>query len=737
MNLEVLKTEFKYLRDKIIEKQYEHLDPMQRKAVLNGENNCIVIACPGAGKTQTIINRVDYLCRFGPIYNTDYVPNCLKTDDLQIMKKYLNDNSFKDVTAVNKIEHLLNSNKINPQNIVVITFTRAAALNMKNRYISIGNKEKSPFFGTFHSLFYNILKKHNKEINIIDPYKAHEIVKNTLMYYLDFIGEERVKEVLNDISLLKNSETNIDLFKSKIDKSVFLKCFNEYENYKARNKLMDFDDLQLKVKDMFLNQKSILDSYQNLFKYILVDEFQDSDNLQIELLQLIGSKGVIFAVGDEDQCIYSFRGSKPECMVNFDNYFKDGRKIYLKINYRSVKNVVELSKKIICNNKNRNVKLIENNRKNDGNIYFKVFEREKEQAFFVSNSIKEIINKGKYKYSHIAVFYRTNLESRSIIDAFLKYNIKFKLLDGQYNFYEHFICKDLIAYLKLAVNMCDKNSFMRIINKPFRYIGKVNIKKVIDNRIRENCFDILRQVGDLPIFQLKNITVLEKNIRKLNRMKKQDRINYILDKLDYMDYLKNYCMKLNRDMDELQDIIGEFREACGEFDSIESFLDNVGKVEQTLEKGKKEGNTVTLSTIHGVKGMEFENVFIINCSEGLIPHANSIQNNLEEERRLFYVGVTRAIDNLTLCYSSTIRKKAVDVSRFIEECDLLNSGELMKNCGLETGDYVVHKVFGSGKIIDKGDNCLKVLFSDNREIGFDLSVLYNGQLMKDAARKCL
>ncbi|WP_406542631.1 3'-5' exonuclease [Clostridium ljungdahlii] len=272
----------------------------------------------------------------------------------------------------------------------------------------------------------------------------------------------------------------------------------------------------------------------------------------------------------------------------------------------------------------------------------------------------------------MAVFYRTNLESRSIIDAFLKYNIKFKLLDGQYNFYEHFICKDLIAYLKLAVNMCDKNSFMRIINKPFRYIGKVNIKKVIDNRIRENCFDILRQVGDLPIFQLKNITVLEKNIRKLNRMKKQDRINYILDKLDYMDYLKNYCMKLNRDMDELQDIIGEFREACGEFDSIESFLDNVGKVEQTLEKGKKEGNTVTLSTIHGVKGMEFENVFIINCSEGLIPHANSIQNNLEEERRLFYVGVTRAIDNLTLCYSSTIRKKAVNVSRFIEECDLLN-----------------------------------------------------------------
>ena len=196
-------------------------------------------------------------------------------------------------------------------------------------------------------------------------------------------------------------------------------------------------------------------------------------------------------------------------------------------------------------------------------------------------------------------------------------------------------------------------------------------------------------------------------------------------------------MKLNRDMDELQDIIGEFKEACGEFDSIESFLDNIEKVGQTLEKGEKEDNAVTLSTIHGVKGMEFKNVFIINCSEGLIPHANSIQNNLEEERRLFYVGVTRAIDNLTLCYSSTIRGKAVDVSRFIGECDLLNSGELMKNCGLETGDYVVHKVFGSGKIIDKRDNCLKVLFSDNREIGFDLSVLYNGQLMKDIARKCL
>lgn len=737
MNMEVLKTEFKCLRDKIIEKQYEHLDPMQRKAVLNGENNCIVIACPGAGKTQTIINRVDYLCRFGPIYNTDYVPSFLKSQDLQLMEKYLKDDSFKDMTEVNKIEHLLNGNKVNPQNIIVITFTRAAAINMKNRYISIRNKGKSPFFGTFHSLFYNILKKYNKEIDIIHPYKSYEIVKNVLMYYLDFIGEEKVKEVLNDISLLKNSEIDINSFKSKIDKSVFLKCFNEYEKYKDKNKLMDFDDLQLKVKNMFLNHKCILNNYQNLFKYILVDEFQDSDNLQIELLQLIGSKGFIFAVGDEDQCIYSFRGSKPECMVNFNKYFKDGKKIYLKINYRSVKNIVELSKKIICNNKNRNVKLIQNNRKNEGNITFKIFEREKEQAFFVSRSIINIIKKGKYQYKHIAVFYRTNLESRSIIDAFLKYNIKFKLLDSQYNFYEHFICKDLMAYLRLAVDMCDKDSFMRIINKPFRYIGRVNIKKVIDSRIKENCFDVLKQIGDLPIFQLKNITVLERNIKKLNKMKKQDRIDYILYKLDYMDYLKSYCVKLNRDMEELQDIIDEFKEACEEFDSIELFLGNIKKVEQTLEKSVKDDNAVTLSTIHGVKGMEFKNVFIINCSEGLIPHANSILNNLEEERRLFYVGVTRAIDNLSLCCSSTVRGKAVDVSRFISECDLLNPESLMNNSHLEVGDYIVHKVFGRGKIVDKKSNCLNVLFSDNREIRFGLNVLYNGQLVKDADKKCL
>ena len=273
-----------------------NLDLNQLEAVCTDFKHVLICAPPGSGKTTVIINRVNYL---------------------------------------------INVKDADPRNILVITFTRSSAFDMRGRYLMISKGENIPFFGTFHSLFYNILKKYNKEIDIIHPYKSYEIVKNVLMYYLDFIGEEKVKEVLNDISLLKNSEIDINSFKSKIDKSVFLKCFNEYEKYKDKNKLMDFDDLQLKVKNMFLNHKCILNNYQNLFKYILVDEFQDSDNLQIELLQLIGSKGFIFAVGDEDQCIYSFRGSKPECMVNFNKYFKDGKKIYLKINYRSVKNIVE------------------------------------------------------------------------------------------------------------------------------------------------------------------------------------------------------------------------------------------------------------------------------------------------------------------------------------------------------------------------------------------------------------
>lgn len=663
------------------------LDMNQMKAVHNESKNIMLCAPPGSGKTTVIINRIYYLINF---------------------------------------------KKVEPGNILVITFTRSSAYDMKNRYLSISNTTHMPFFGTFHSLYYNILKKYRGKIGIISSSKACQLVKNVLTSYLNSIGDEKIKEILNDISLFKNAGDDIKNFSSKSDKTVFMECFNKYEKYKTTNDLMDFDDLQLEVKKLFQKNKNILDHYRKIFKYILVDEFQDCDKLQIEILQLIGRYSSLFAVGDEDQCIYSFRGSRPDCMVNFKEYFRDGEKLFLKTNYRSVKNIVEMSKNVIGNNKNRNLKPICSSRRENGKIDFKIFTRERDQAYYVSESIGKLIGKDKCKYEDIAVLYRTNMESRILIDAFLKYNIKFKLLDIQYNFFNHFICRDLIAYLKLSLDMCDKESFMTIINKPFRYIGRVGIEKVRKNRVSESCFEILKKTSDIPIFQLKVLDELKRKMKKLSKIKPQNAVKFILDKVNYLDYLKAYCRKSNRDLEEFLHILYEFGASCENFDTISEFLDHVNRVKKTIEQSIGKKNRVTLSTIHGVKGMEFKNVYMINCSEGLLPHENSIENNIEEERRLFYVGVTRAIDNLNLCCSSSIRGKAVEVSRFIKECGVFDTYDYAEKLHLNIGDAVVHKLYGRGKVSDKKDDFISILFSNNIERTFKCCALYSGQLIEKA-----
>lgn len=207
-------------------------------------------------------------------------------------------------------------------------------------------------------------------INIIDSSKTYRIINEVLISFIDSVGDEKVKEVINNISLFKNSKQELEYFKPSIDKDIFIKCFRVYEEYKEENQLMDFDDLQLNAQKVFLENTQLLKAYKKLFKYLLVDEFQDCDGLQIELLQMLGGNGSIFAVGDEDQCIYGFRGSRPDCMVNFNEYFKNGKKIFLQTNYRSNENIVDISKKIILGNKNRNSKIIEANKKTKGIINF-------------------------------------------------------------------------------------------------------------------------------------------------------------------------------------------------------------------------------------------------------------------------------------------------------------------------------------------------------------------------------
>lgn len=657
------------------------LDKYQYDAVKIQERNSIIIAAPGSGKTTVIINRVN---------------------------------------------ELIENRGVKVGHIIVITFTRAAAENMKSRYKKVFQREVAPFFGTFHGLFYKILLKENYKINILEGGASYGIIKGVLSKHFDEVSDEKIKEIQNDISRLKTSLLSFEEYKSSSDKEIFKECLEQYEAYKQKSNLWDFDDLSVEVMKLFNSNKLMLNRYRDIFKYVLVDEFQDCDELQIRFLKLINEgKTSLFAVGDEDQCIYSFRGSKPEYMVTFDKTFIEGKKVYLKTNYRSKDNIVELSKDLIANNKERNKKEILSNRKEDGTIQYSTPINETAQG----EEIAKIILTNGSEITDNAVLYRTNMEARSMIDVFTRKRIPFKLLDKGYNFFEHFICKDIIAYLRLAIDEKNKSLFISIINKPFRYISKSTIDDLRKDRRDKSPFDILIEKKDTPPFQAKNLDDLRKDINYLNKVSLGSAIQFIISNLKYIDYLKEYGERYHQSIEELEEILEEFKSAAEGYKTIVEFLGHVKDVSEQIEQGKHEQNGVILSTVHGVKGMEFKNVYLINCVEEIIPHKSSMDDNIEEERRLFYVGITRAIDNLYIFSPKNVRGSFKDKSRFIKECNLKTKIKY-DTFGFEIGDIVVHRAYGEGEVVELSDGNVKILFNDGIERGFKLSILIQNSLLK-------
>ena len=655
------------------------LDEYQNRAVYSKDRNVLVVAAPGSGKTTVIIN---------------------------------------------KVNHIINDFKISLANIIVITFTRAAADNMRERYKRVFNKEIAPFFGTFHGLFYKILLREGYNISIIEGGIAHRIIKSVLANYSDDVSEDKIKEVLNNISLFKTSLKNIDDFKSSLSKDIFIEALEKYEDYKKKNNLWDFDDLSVTIINLFKENDLIRNKYTNLFKYVLVDEFQDCDELQVEFLKLINKNNFLFAVGDEDQCIYSFRGSKPEYMVSFNEIFEDGKKLYLSVNYRSNENIVDVSKKVIKYNKSRNDKEILSNKKTNGIVKFSLPYDEKMEGEEIAN----IIESSNYELEENAVLYRTNMESRSIIDTFTRKKIPFILLDKGYNFFEHFICKDLLAYLRLSINIYDRDSFLHIINKPFRYVSKSNLEYVRKYVEEKSPFDILIEKKDIPPYQAKKINDLRNDILYLNKVSLGSAIQIILSDLGYMDYLKEYCERYKQSIEDLEDIIEEFKSSTIGIKNILNLLIHVEDVKKKLEENNDVKKGVILSTIHGVKGMEFKNVFVINANEETIPHKSSMDTNIEEERRIFYVGITRAIDNLYLFSIKTQRGRFKEVSRFILEGDF-RVVDPNEDYGIKIGDTINHRSFGLGEVIELENGSIKIDFGKGINRSFSIKVLKENNLI--------
>ncbi|MEG0773355.1 ATP-dependent helicase [Clostridium sp.] len=670
----------------MIYKDFKNLSEEQKNAVLCDDDNILVTAGPGSGKTVVIINRV---------------------------------------------YHLINNKRINPKNIIVITFTKAAANNMKVRYIAMSNNTLVPFFGTFHGLFYKILTSYYGKIQIIESNETFKLVKSFLITYMEEVSEDRIKEFINGISVFKSSSLSLEEFKTDLDKDIFKNCYEIYERYKKERNLVDFEDLQIMCKNLFIKNTRLLESYRNLFRHILVDEFQDCDALQLDILKLLKGDNNVFAVGDEDQCIYSFRGSRPDFMVNFNNIFNNGKKLYLTTNYRSVVNIVDLSMSSIKNNKLRSEKIIVANKKSQGNIALSKCQTENLQGDFIANDIDKMVGSTDKNYKAFAILYRTNIESRSIIDGLIRKKIPFKLLDKEFNFYDHFICKDLLAYLKLSIDNWDIDSFTRIINKPYRYISKINLEAIKKNLECIDCFEKLKAIDSIPIFQLKVLDKLKKDIQNLNKMSLHGAISFIIQDLGYHDYLVEYCNKYKIHISDLENIIEEFKDSLQEYKTIINFLAHVEVVNEELIKSKnksKDEDVVLLSTIHGVKGMEFSDVYIINLVEGIIPHEHNLDINLEEERRLFYVAVTRAINNLNLMLPSVVQGKTRKPSRFLNECNFLQ--ENINNTDIVKGSNIIHKSYGTGIVKDIEEGTIAITFKNGLERRFDFKVLVDNNLME-------
>ena len=572
------------------------LDKYQKEAYLTKEDKVLVVAPPGSGKTTVMLKRLNYLLNEG----------------------------------------------IDPSKVLLLTFSKASSIEMKDRFMEY--EGDLPFFGTIHGLCFKILRQINNSINLIYG-KNEYLIRNKIQKKLK-IDITDIDRILNDISVFKIKdflgETEDLDFKYNNDN--FKKAYDLYEKERKKLGLLDFDDLQIEMLKMLLN-KDFKDSFQKMYTHILVDEFQDLDSIQLKIVKEITDGMNLFAVGDEDQCIYAFRGSDPKGMLDFEEVF-DGKKLYLKYNYRSTENIVKYAKEVIKYNKFRNNKDFLANRKGDTKIY-KVFPENQEIMLLdIKNDLL------KEEFDSYAILYRTNSEGLRVKEFLSKENIKFQSKDN-YSFFKSFIARDILSYFEYAY-FNDTKALLNIINKPYRFISRSDMSKI---SLGEDIEDVLLdpQKNNYAIIKSREFI---RNLDRLRGMETSRAITFIETTLEYKRYLKEYAKRSFRDFSELEEELYELKE-------IVSYYKNpLDLIKRSKEEDKEINSNITLSTIHGVKGLEFDKVFLINAVEGFTPHSASF-DNIEEERRIFYVAITRAKNELNIYSPKTIHGKERKRSRFL------------------------------------------------------------------------
>ena len=583
--------------------------------------------------------------------------------------------SGKTTVITHRIKNLIEKVEVRPENILVVTFTKAAAISMQKRFSTLmnGGKGQLVTFGTFHSVFYKILRKSRR-------YEATEILseRQKTDYIREIIGmygissddiSELSQNIINDIGNIKGNMLNAQEYEpSCCKKEDFIKVYNAYNLELKKDGKMDFDDILRECYLLLCENHTILEQWRELYKYILIDEFQDINRIQMNIIELLASPlNNIFVVGDDDQSIYGFRGARPEIMIEFKDYYPEAELIVLDVNYRSTQSIINVAGRVIENNKTRLDKCAHANNDKDFQPDIRKFRNQVEELKFVVSKIKEYENQG-ISLSEMAILVRNNSQIQEI-SSFLK-NRKIEAESGKHrsNIYNGMVAKDILSYVRGALKFDGtyfNEDLIYVLNKPQRYISRQVVLSVNMN------ISAVRR-----IYSKNNIDSFLFHIEMIRKLPPQAALSYIRKGAGYEEYLRLYAIENNIPMSGLLKQLEQLAQECSKFNTLEQWINSIDSAQNSEGQnfGKKssgEGGTnnrINIMTMHGSKGLEFKAVFIVDANQGIIPTSKALrERDFEEERRLFYVAITRAIDYLNIYAVEERLGCPIEVSMFVEE----------------------------------------------------------------------
>ncbi|MCI8315618.1 MAG: ATP-dependent helicase [Lachnospiraceae bacterium] len=591
--------------------------------------------------------------------------------------------SGKTFVVTQRIKYLIEQYHVKPDGILVITFTKAAAAEMQDRFARLNEGKLYPVhFGTFHSVFFQILRHTYR-------FTAQNIIRERDKYRFltQIIGEmpeeirgqaqiddniELLQNLLSEISAVKNNGiTPQEIQSTTVSQAEFEYIFQRYKQEMNRCRLIDFDDMVLLCRNLLVERPDTLKLWQERFQYILVDEFQDICSLQYEVVRMLAKpQDNLFIVGDDDQSIYGFRGSKPEIMMNFTKDYPEAQQVLLNVNYRSKQGIVDTAGKLIAHNKVRFAKEVKaQNEQTDGvNIYS--FSSKLKQAENIGLLIKQYMEQPGAKYSDIAILYRTNNHTVYTADKLMKEGIPFYMKEKPKNIYDSPIAKDIIAYLNYALYENCLEDFLRIMNRPVRYIKKSTVPRQAFR------MEALIQNNKSTEYVVQNIVDLYDALRFIKGLNPFSAVNFIRKGIGYEAFLKKQALENGRDAAKEIEMLEELMQLAKDFETIPEWLEHIQNYDTIMreitqqENGLKSAGTdaVSMVTMHSSKGLEWKVVILPDVNEGVVPHKKAVTDNeLEEERRMFYVAMTRAKESLFLFYIQEKEAGNLLPSRFLDE----------------------------------------------------------------------